>query len=142
MKPQFTITETLVETDNPGWAVVRNGWLESAVVQFDAIASLPDGWDGEGASRPDRRSLEAGWELLTSLSRAEGVTKPHVNPTRSGGVQLEWANGPRYFEIEVGATRGATYLYRDIDAGREETGEIFEREPLHAIIEYIRRVGA
>jgi hypothetical protein len=145
MKPQFTITEALVErvmSNDPRWIVVRCGWLEDVAVQFGAIANLPDGWDGDGALRPDVRSLEAAWGLLTSLCRAEEMTRPHVNPTRSGGVQLEWENGSRYFEIEVVAERAATYLYRDSDSSLEDTGEIFEGEPLYAITQYIRQVEA
>jgi len=145
MKPQFTITEALVErvmSNDPRRIAARCDWLEDIRTQFSAIASLPDGWDGNGALHPDIRSLEAAWGLLASLCRAEDVTKPHVNPTRSGGVQLEWENGSRYFEIDVVAERAATYLYRDCDSGVEDTGEVFEGEPLLSIIRFIRRVMA
>jgi hypothetical protein len=143
MKSQFTITEALIErtgSTDPRRIVVRYDWLEDAERQFRAIEKLPDGWDGNGAPRPDARSLEAAWGLLTSLCRVEGLSKPHVNPTPCGGVQFEWENGFRYFEIEVVAERAATYLYRDDALSIEETGEIFEDEPLNGVLDYIRRV--
>ena len=99
MKPQFTITEAQTEaaaSTDPRWIVVRCDWLEDVAKQFTAIANLPDNWDSNGASHPDKRSLEAAWGLLTSLCRAEGLTRPHVNPTPSGGVQLEWESGSHY----------------------------------------------
>jgi len=143
MKSQFTITEALIErtgSTDPRWIVVRCDWLEDAERQFRAIENLPDGWDGNGASRSDARSLCAAWGLLTSLCRVEGLSKPHVNPTPCGGVQFEWENGFRYFEIEVVAERAATYLYRDDAMCVEETGEIFEDESLNGVLDFIRRV--
>lgn len=140
MNSQFTITEALVESDTPRWINARYDWLERVAAQFEAIAKLPYGWDGDGAPRPEICTLEAAWGLLTSLCRAWDVPKPHVNPTRCGGVQLEWENGARYFEIELVAQRAATYLYRDDDSSEEIVGEIFEQEPLHGILNFIWRV--
>jgi hypothetical protein len=123
-------------------SVVCCHWLEQAARQFRAIANLPHGWDSYGSPPPDADKLEAGWRLLLRLCQAGDLPKPHINPTRDGGVQFDWEEGPRYFEIEVKGPAEATYLWCDEAAGAEETGTISEGEPLDAVVAFVRRVGA
>ena len=144
MNSHYTITGALVGevvSDDPRWIVVLCDWMKDVANQFHAIAQLPDGWDGDGAARPERRTLNAAWGLLTSLCRAEGITRPHVNPTRNGGLQLEWENGSRYFEIDVIEDWVAEYLYRDSESAIEETGEIFAGDTLNNIVRYIHQTA-
>ena len=115
-------------------------WLEETGRQFRAIANLPHGWDSCGSPPPDVYKVDAAWALLSSLCQAADLPKPHVNPTPSGGVQFDWEEGPRYFEIEVHGPGEATYLWSDDAAGAEETGTISEGEPLDVIIQFVRRV--
>jgi hypothetical protein len=117
-------------------------WLEQAARQFQAIASLPHGWDSYGSPPPDVGKLEAGWRLLLRLCVAGDLPKPYINPTRDGGVQFEWEDGPRYFEVEVQRAAEATYFWRDDAAAVEEEGTISEGEPLHPIVGFVRRVRA
>jgi hypothetical protein len=147
VKPQFTITENSVgwsETTTAPWINVnlRCDWLEDVRTQLQAIESLPEGWDGNGAPPPKIKNLAAALSLLTTLCHARGLRKPHVNPTPCGGVQFEWENGSRYFEIEVVSETVATFLYRDDELGIEDEGEIFEGDdPLNGVLEYVLRVA-
>ena len=86
------------------------------------------------------RNLNAAWGLLSCLCQAGDLPRPHVNPTPDGGVQFEWEEGQRYFEIVVVGERAATFLYCDDEAVVEKTGEIFEDDPLDAVVAYVRRV--
>jgi hypothetical protein len=70
------------------------------------------------------------------------LPKPHINPTRDGGVQFDWEEGPRYFEIEVQGAGEASYLWRDDAAAVEEEGTISEGKPLDAVLQFVQRVGA
>ncbi len=153
MTEQLTITERLIQrerppgdyvdytvTESPPETRLVSIWLPAAYEQLQAIASLPDGWDSHGAPSPDAKKLKAGWELLICLCENSDLPKPHVNPTRNGGVQFEWEAGDRYFELEVVAERAATYLYSDNSAGVEETGDVFEEESLKPVLDYIRSV--
>jgi hypothetical protein len=157
MSPTLTITEegidragelengsgyTATEDQAAVSTTIPSDWLPGVRLQLDAIEILPRGWDSYGSPSPDARIVEAGWALLLCLCEAGGLAKPHVNPTRSGGVQFEWEVGDRYFELEVVAERAATYLYCDDAAGVEESGEVFEEESLEAVLDYIRRVAA
>src|SRR5687768_16640191 len=76
-------------------------WWPLAEKQFQALLGLSKNWDGDGASAPDPKFVEAAKTLLRALIAERVFSKPHIYPTRSGGVQLEWERGERYFEIEV-----------------------------------------
>jgi len=120
---------------------LRCSWLPNVWEQLETLASLPDGWDSYGAPSPDLNKVKAAWELLNCLCDATDMPRPHVNPTRSGGVQFEWEVGNRYFELEVVGERAATYLYCDDAAKVEETGDLFEGESLESVLGYISKVG-
>ncbi|NQT40046.1 MAG: hypothetical protein HQ581_21315 [Planctomycetes bacterium] len=114
-------------------------WIEDARRQFQAIAELPCNWDGDNALPPKRGVIDGGFCLLVCLSCGGDISKPHINPTRDGGVQMEWEVGTRSFEIEVVGLGAASYFYQDL-TGVEEEGEIFVREQLDTVIRMIKRV--
>ena len=116
-------------------------WLPFVGEQLQAMASLPEGWDSHGASRPDVRLIVSAQGLIECLAQVPDLPQPHVNPTRNGGVQFEWDAGERYFELEIVAERAATYLYSDEAARIEETGDVFEEDSLELVLGYIRSVG-
>jgi hypothetical protein len=116
-------------------------WLPFVRKQLQAIESLPDGWDSNGAPSPDARLVAAARGLVECLGQVADLPQPHVNPTRNGGVQFEWESRERYFELEVMAERAAEYLYCDEAAHVEETGNLFEEESLEEVLTFIRRVG-
>lgn len=142
MKQQFTVNGEL--SDLPELELqssfTGDAWLKKAAQQIQAMASLPDGWDGDGALRPDVHRLQSALSLLGDLAVFKGLPKPHINPSRNGGVQLEWEKDARYFEIELVGERAATYLFRDEDEKVEEVGELFEGEAINHIADYIQRV--
>ena len=126
---------SLISTSEPSC-----NWLPSVQKQFQAIASLPENWDSYGASRPRESILNGAWNLIASISQMPGVPKPHVNPTRNGGVQFEWEAGERYFELEIVAEDAAEYLYCDDIVQVEETGNVSE-DTLEQVLTYIFSVG-
>jgi hypothetical protein len=88
-------------------------WWPAAEKQFQALAALADNWDGDGASALDPKLVEAARKLLRALVAEQIFSKPHIYPTRSGGVQLEWERGERYFEIEVVSPTAVELYYVD-----------------------------
>ena len=66
--------------------------------QLDAIAKLEKDWDGDDADKPTDKSIQRVREFIKKLTHC--TIKPHINPTRSGGVQFEWEIDDGYFEIE------------------------------------------
>jgi hypothetical protein len=116
-------------------------WLPFVRKQLYAIGSLPNGWDSYGAPSPDAHLVASAWGLIECLAQVADLPQPHVNPTRSGGVQFEWEAGERYFELEIVAECAAEYLYCDDVAHVEETGNVLVEEPLEQVLAYIRSVG-
>lgn len=114
-------------------------WLEKVTAQLRAAESLPAGWDSHSAPPPDSRAVSAALELLRRLTNAFDLPLPHVIPTPAGGVQLEWENGPCYFEIEVAGDGAATYFFRDETARQEASGEIPLGESLDSILGYVQQ---
>jgi hypothetical protein len=116
-------------------------WFPFVETQLQAIAVLPLGWDSYGSPSPDRRFVLAALDLIACLARVDGVPQPHVNPTRAGGVQFEWENGDRYFELELVDEDTATYYWRDYSKANQEEGKVSRGDCLDTVLEYVRRVG-
>ena len=116
-------------------------WFEDALEQFRAIVGLPSGWDSNNAARPDPKLVQVAAALLYRLAKSRRVSKPHINPTRSGGIQFEWEAGPRSFEVEVVGEDCAAYLFQDHAARLEEEGQLSPVEPLDVVAGYIERVA-
>ena len=115
-------------------------WLSEGLRQLDAIERLPDGWDSRGGSRPEALVVEAGRKLLAALAAAdEDLSKPHVHPTPSGGVQFHWETPARYFEIEVLDAQTIQFYYLDRDEKQEAEGVQTLDAPLDEIVNFARR---
>ena len=146
MSPGCAITDKQVERsgsfdDPPDLASDRkcgaSGWVEDSLLQLAAISELSAGWDLSGAPAPDKIILEGAAGMLKCLHDCDNLPRPHINPTRDGGVQFEWESGSRYFEIEVVAPMAASYFYEDAAAGTQEEGQIFVDESLETVLRYI-----
>lgn len=57
--------------------------------KFDELSELQEDWDTYGGKRIDPSILTAARDLTAELVGA-GHPQPHVVPTTTGGVQLEW----------------------------------------------------
>jgi hypothetical protein len=120
--------------------VFRSVWLESVADEIDSFAARPTNWDSYGADSPRRDILDGAKSLIHCIAESGVPSQPLVYPTRSGGVQFEWENGSRYFEIDVVSKSAATFHYSDAAQKEMRSGEIFERESLDDVLGYIRRV--
>lgn len=116
-------------------------WLPLVRRQIEVISLLHEGWDGNDAEAPRPKLLEAGARLLEDLSTVPEVPAPHINPTRSGGIQLEWEFGHRYMEIEINGERAANYFFEDASAPEVVEGTIFASEKLDKVIALIIRTA-
>jgi len=121
-------------TDPPRENAAQHGWFPRAEAQLTAIAGFSHGWDSNGAAPPSKTTVHGATSLLLSLCDDPTLRPPHIHPTRSGGVQLEWENGSRYFEIEVHGERAATYFYSDDSTSEETSGTIFDEENLAPLL--------
>lgn len=116
-------------------------WFGHALEQFRAIVGLPSGWDSNNAAPPDPKLVQVAATLLYRLAKSRRVSKPHINPTRGGGIQFEWEAGSRSFEVEVVSEDCATYSFQDGAARLEEEGQLSPDEPLDVVAGYVERVA-
>lgn len=121
-------------------------WVEKALLQLDRISRLAPGWDANGAPSPDENLVRAGRSLLlllwASRQPSRPIGEPHVSPTRAGGVQFEWENEGRYFEVEITTEEQATWFFQDLSARIEEEGIYSKDESPAELLAYIERTAA
>ncbi|HQU41442.1 MAG: hypothetical protein B7Z73_02295 [Planctomycetia bacterium 21-64-5] len=105
---------------NPTFA---DNWLPQAMRQLKAIENLPDGWDSQGAARPEGRIVRQGGNVLAALLAVEkSLPKPYIHPTPSGGVQFHWESGQRYLEIELTEVDCGQFYFVDRSDASESGG--------------------
>lgn len=119
----------------------RATWMSAAERQLDAIENLPDGWDSHGGARPNRSIVGSGRSLLRTLAQADTrLSRPHICPTPSGGVQFQWESEPRSFEVELVDPLTANYYFVDRHAREEVDGAFRCGGLVDELIRFIRRV--
>lgn len=109
-------------------------WRAQAYRQLMAIARLPRNWDSYGADRVDGKILASAEALLSALHEM-GVSKPHINPTRTGGIQFDWESGTRYLEIALISPNRAEYFFEDRDTLEQHEGILLAGDTLDEIAE-------
>src|SRR5688572_25712450 len=118
-------------------------WLDQACRQLEAIQQLPDGWDSHGGRRPDVSTIKSGCALIRALANADReLSKPHIHPTPSGGVQLHWESDARYFEVELIDSLTVQYYFLDRDEQVESEGRLSIGEAIETVVDYARRAAA
>ena len=117
-------------------------WLDGALAQLDAIEKLPDGWNSNGAAAPESNLVEAGRRFLMRLcSTADEISRPHINPTPSGGVQFEWEAGPKYLEVEIVGENAVSLLFEGPKEFLELPDNVMNDETLEMIVQHARLVS-
>lgn len=76
------------------------------VAQLDALAHLPEGWDGSLAPRIDSTVIDRSLRALRAAYNAAAqhgveLPKPLIGPLQHGAVQMEWESATQFLAIEV-----------------------------------------
>jgi hypothetical protein len=117
-------------------------WLDDALAQLDAIEKLLDGWNSNGAAAPESSLVEAGRRFLRRIGgTADEISRPHINPIPSGGVQFEWEAGPKYLEVEIVGENAVSLLFESPDEVHELTDRALTDDILEIVIHYARSVS-
>jgi len=75
-------------------------WLPIVLRRLQALANLPEGWDGRRAPRVSATSIEIEMQLLRRVMRS-GTPIPDFVPTVRGGLQIEWHVPDVDIEFEI-----------------------------------------
>ena len=116
--------------------------LDKVLWALIVISCLKSNWDSYNADPPDPEVVGVAEKLLTTLAKDDRVPPPYINPTRAGGIQLDWEQNDKYFEVELGTDKLeiASFLFRDDRESQEEEGHLHVVDELDTITDYIRRV--
>jgi Arc/MetJ-type ribon-helix-helix transcriptional regulator len=139
-----TEDEFLVEAVRVLRSVRENGngaddWFEEALEQFRAIISLKDGWDSNGGQAIDTAVVYCAQQFIYRIFKSGDSTKPHINPTRDGGIQFEWEVSEKCFELEFKTDGKIHYFFEDGSSGIEE-GMLAESDPVDQALGFLRRL--
>lgn len=103
----------------------RPDWVNPAIKQLQALFELPQDWDGEGGERPKDEVICSAIGFLEFVAKNALVGRPHVSPTRGGGVLLEWECVPHQIEVQVLSRDAASYVYLNTETDEERVGALF-----------------
>ncbi len=87
---------------------------------------LEENWDGYGAASPQANVVDLAQELagLIEAMLKKSTSDPgilHVNPTRIGGILIEWEDSFMQHEIEINPDRSIGFLHLNKANGHIET---------------------
>jgi Arc/MetJ family transcription regulator len=99
------------------------GVLVDALDRIDDLAHLGDGWDSYGAAPIGNDAVRAARVLVIELWQSgafAGTDQIDIIPVPTGGIQVEWAFGPRDIEIEIGHAGDLAWLINLDDGSFDE----------------------
>ena len=85
-------------------------WMEktASIRALDTIASLPDNWDGYGASHIEKLTAENAHEALHNLTQI--LPAPDITPNPNGTISFEWETQSGLAYLEIGMTRYSLFI--------------------------------
>lgn len=92
--------------------------------QLEALRDLPENWDGYGAARPAPGPIDVAIGFLRRCGAQRAIPQPHVAPTRTGGVLLEWEQGPHQLEIQFDDEQRGSFVYVNRQTGETAHGTL------------------
>jgi hypothetical protein len=98
-------------------------WLNSVLLGFANVITLPDNWNGEGATAISREAINRALAAIDHLLDRHAPS-PSVVPTPDAGVQLEWHRGGKDLEIEFCANGRPEFYYFDEGSREEHEGPV------------------
>lgn len=114
-------------------------WFIPVLRGFANVLTLPENWDGEGATKIDRGAVNRAVAAVDQLLVDGEAQAPSVVPTPDSGVQLEWHFGRKDLEVEFCPNGHAEFYYFDEASGEEHEGPV---GPSFSFLKpYLERIG-
>ena len=101
----------------------RPAWFMPVLQGFADLATLTEGWDGSGAARIDRATINRALGAIEQLLPSDAPA-PSVVPVPDSGLQIEWHRNRRDLEIEFSPGGAVEFYYFDEDTEEEREGPI------------------
>src|SRR5439155_12376420 len=101
----------------------RPTWFEPVLQGFANVATLADGWDGSGALRIDRATINRALGTIERLLPSDAPA-PSVVPIPDSGLQIEWHHNQRDLEIEFSPGGAIEFYFFDENTKEEREGPV------------------
>lgn len=95
--------------------------------QLESLRNLPENWDGYGGAAPLEAAIDFAQAFVGFLEAALRQSRStdrvvHINPTRVGGILVEWEDQTIEHEVEINSDLCLSFLHLN-----KATGEIVTR---------------
>ncbi|MBI1792085.1 MAG: hypothetical protein HYR60_31555 [Acidobacteria bacterium] len=101
----------------------RPTWFMSVLHGFANLVTLADNWDGEGASKIDKTTINRALAAIDRLL-ASDAPAPSIVPLSDSGLQIEWHRKQRDLEIEFTPNGRVEFYYFDEVTEEEHEGPV------------------
>jgi hypothetical protein len=127
-EPEPRIVHVRARGETVNFKYVDNGaprpsWFMPVLQGFASLATLTDGWDGSGAARIDRATINRALRAIEQLL-PQDAPAPSVVPVPDSGLQIEWHRNHRDLEIEFNPRGAVEFYYFDEDTREEHEGPV------------------
>ena len=102
-------------------------FIDRVHADLEALRHLRPNWDGYGAPIVDPQVIDAAKRFIERLPENLAY-RPHVVPTSTGSLQLEWQEGSKSLELEFESPRTIRYLQWQPDREIEKEDSIAVKE--------------
>lgn len=99
----------------------RPAWFMPVLQGFANLATLSDNWDGSGAARINRATINRALRAIEQLL-PQDAPAPSIVPISDSGLQIEWHRHHRDLEIEFSPTGAIEFYYFDENTDEEREG--------------------
>jgi hypothetical protein len=98
-------------------------WFMPVLQGFANLVTLKDGWDGSGAARIHRATINRALGAIEQLLPHD-APPPSVVPIPDSGLQIEWHRNHRDLEIEFCPDGAVEFYYFDEKTKEEREGPV------------------
>jgi hypothetical protein len=100
--------------------------MATPIEQLEAMRRLGENWDGYGAAAPQANVIDLAQEftgLIDAMLRRSAADPGvlHVNPTRVGGILIDWEDRSMQHEVELNPDCSIGFLHLNKATGDIQT---------------------
>jgi hypothetical protein len=107
--------------------------MATLIEQLQAMRQLGENWDGYGGAAPRAEVIELAQAFTGLLEvlvpRSTAGWELHVNPTRIGGVLVEWEDALWQHEVEINPDGSVSFLHLNKTTKQVESRKFSPGQP-------------
>src|SRR3981081_3164256 len=97
----------------------KDGWFDKVCHRLGEIDSLKPGWDGYGADRFPKTTVNFAAMVLAAVwSEASALPFPHISPMSNGAIMVEGRSPTHELTIEVNGPNDVEVIFEELSSGK------------------------